>query len=37
MKDTAATRREHLKRLLNPRHIAFVGGRAVEDCIQRHP
>ena len=33
MKDTAATRREHLKRLLNPRHIAFVGGRAVEDCI----
>ena len=33
MKDTTATRREHLKRLLNPRHIAFVGGRAVEDCI----
>ena len=26
-------RRENLKRLLKPRHIAFVGGKAVEDCI----
>jgi acyl-CoA synthetase (NDP forming) len=34
MKDTACSaRRENLKRLLKPRHIAFVGGRAVEDCI----
>ncbi len=34
MKDCAASkRRANLKRLLNPRHIAFVGGRAVEDCI----
>ncbi|MEM9499447.1 MAG: acetate--CoA ligase family protein [Pseudomonadota bacterium] len=34
MKDHAATRRrENLKRLLKPRHIAFVGGKAVEDCI----
>lgn len=34
MKDSADTqRRINLKRLLNPRHIAFVGGRAVEDCI----
>ena len=34
MKDiTATVRRENLKRLLKPRHIAFVGGRAVEDCI----
>jgi acetate---CoA ligase (ADP-forming) len=34
MKDTACTRRrENLKRLLKPRHIAFVGGKAVEDCI----
>ena len=27
-------RRANLKRLINPRHIAFVGGRAVEDCIR---
>lgn len=34
MRDCAkATRRANLKRLLNPRHIAFVGGRAVENCI----
>ena len=34
MKDTASSaRRENLKRLLKPRHIAFVGGKAVEDCI----
>ncbi|WP_170551322.1 acetate--CoA ligase family protein [Ruegeria atlantica] len=34
MKDCAeARRRANLKRLLTPRHIAFVGGRAVEDCI----
>ena len=34
MRDLAATRRrENLKRLLKPRHIAFVGGKAVEDCI----
>ncbi|MEP4552679.1 MAG: acetate--CoA ligase family protein [Tateyamaria sp.] len=34
MKDIASTRRrENLQRLLKPRHIAFVGGRAVEDCI----
>jgi len=34
MKDSAdARRRANLKRLLAPRHIAFVGGRAVEDCI----
>ena len=34
MNDLSATRRrENLKRLLNPRHIAFVGGKAVEDCI----
>ncbi len=34
MKYCAETRRRaNLKRLLNPRHIAFVGGRAVEDCI----
>ena len=34
MKDNACSaRRENLKRLLKPRHIAFVGGRAVEDCI----
>lgn len=26
-------RRENLKRLMQPRHIAFVGGKAVEDCI----
>ena len=26
-------RRENLQRLLKPRHIAFVGGRAVEPCI----
>lgn len=35
MRDLAATRRrENLKRLLKPRHIAFVGGKAVEDCIK---
>jgi acyl-CoA synthetase (NDP forming) len=28
-----ARRRENLQRLLKPRHIAFVGGRAVEPCI----
>ena len=34
MKDTVSSaRRENLKRLLKPRHIAFVGGKAVEDCI----
>jgi acyl-CoA synthetase (NDP forming) len=34
MKGTASSaRRENLKRLLKPRHIAFVGGKAVEDCI----
>ena len=34
MRDLAATRRrENLKRLLKPRHIAFIGGKAVEDCI----
>ena len=34
MRDLAATRRrENLKRLLKPRHVAFVGGKAVEDCI----
>ena len=34
MRDLAATRRrENLTRLLTPRHIAFVGGKAVEDCI----
>ena len=34
MKDTASSaRRQNLKRLLKPRHIAFVGGKAVEDCI----
>ena len=34
MKDIACTRRrKNLKRLLRPRHIAFVGGKAVEDCI----
>ena len=34
MKDTASrVCRENLKRLLKPRHIAFVGGKAVEDCI----
>ncbi len=34
MKDCAASkRRANLKRLLNPRHIAFVGGKAVEDCV----
>jgi acyl-CoA synthetase (NDP forming) len=34
MKDTASSVcRENLKRLLKPRHIAFVGGKAVEDCI----
>ena len=34
MKDLVSIhRRENLKRLLKPRHIAFVGGKAVEDCI----
>ena len=34
MKDTASSVcRENLKRLLKPRHIAFVGCKAVEDCI----
>jgi acyl-CoA synthetase (NDP forming) len=34
MKDTASSaRRQNLKRLLKPRHIAFVGGKAIEDCI----
>ena len=34
MKDGAeAGRRTNLKRLLTPRHIAFVGGRAIEGCI----
>ena len=34
MKDCAeARRRTNLKRLLTPRHIAFVGGRAIEGCI----
>ena len=34
MRDLAATRRrKNLKRLLKPHHIAFVGGKAVEDCI----
>ena len=34
MKDDAeAGRRTNLKRLLTPRHIAFVGGRAIEACI----
>ena len=34
MKDTASSVcRENLKRLLKPRHISFVGGKAVEDCI----
>ena len=34
MKDTASSVcRENLKRLLKPRNIAFVGGKAVEDCI----
>ena len=34
MKDGAeARRRTNLKRLLTPRHIAFVGGRAIEGCI----
>ena len=34
MKDTASSVcRENLKRLLKPRQIAFVGGKAVEDCI----
>ena len=28
-----ARRRENLQRLLKPRHIAFVGGYAVEPCI----
>ena len=27
-------RRENLKRLLKPLHIAFVGGKAVEGCIK---
>ena len=29
----SAQRRENLKRLLAPRHIAFIGGRAIEPCI----
>ena len=29
----AERRRANLKRLLGPRHIAFIGGRAVEPCI----
>jgi acyl-CoA synthetase (NDP forming) len=33
MKDSSVRRRENLKRLLSPRHIVFVGGKAVEDCI----
>ena len=34
MTGCAKTRcRANLKRLLTPRHIAFVGGKAVEDCI----
>ena len=34
MKDGAeAGRRTNLKRLLTPRHIAFVGGQAIEGCI----
>jgi acyl-CoA synthetase (NDP forming) len=34
MKDTASSvRQNNLKRLMKPRHIAFVGGKAVEDCI----
>ncbi len=31
--DQSQTRRTNLKRLLTPRHIAFVGGRAVEASI----
>lgn len=31
--DARLRRRKNLKRALNPRHIAFIGGRAVEDCI----
>jgi acyl-CoA synthetase (NDP forming) len=31
--DLQARRRANLKRLIAPRHIAFVGGRAVEPCI----
>ena len=27
------TRRENLRRLLRPRHIAMVGGRAIENAI----
>ena len=30
---TRRRRRENLKRLLRPRHIAFIGGRAVEESI----
>ena len=33
MERASTRRRENLKRLLKPRHIAFVGGKAVEDCI----
>jgi acyl-CoA synthetase (NDP forming) len=34
MRDTASSaRRENLKRVLKPGHIAFVGGKAVEHCI----
>lgn len=32
--DFTLQRRANLKRLINPQHIAFVGGRAVEDCIR---
>ena len=32
-KSQRARRRENLQRVLKPRHIAFVGGRAVEPCI----
>ena len=27
-------RRDNLKRMLRPRHIVFIGGRAVEDSIK---
>lgn len=30
---SARRRRDNIQRLLTPRHIAFVGGKAVEDCI----
>ena len=33
MERASTRRRENLKRLLRPRHIAFVGGKAVEECI----